>query len=83
MTTAIDLGRIQRRLAAYEAFQRGASIAEASRAHSVETYEVEDAIRMQWESGVQDLADAIADKLGKTSPAEIEKIVDWLKRTML
>ncbi len=79
----IDLGRMQRRLAAYETFQRGASFEDASRAHDIETHELEDVIRMQWDSGVQDLAEAIAVNLGKTSPAEIEKITGWLKQTML
>ena len=79
----LNVERMQTRQAAFEAFQRGASMKEACRLHSIEMHELENMIRLQFESNVEDLAGAIAVELGRTLPAEIQAIVAWLRTSMI
>lgn len=80
---SLDIELMQRRLAAFEAFQQGASIDDASRSHGIGAPELEGMIRLQFESNVSDLAGAIAVELGRTQPAEIQEIEAWLRRSMI
>lgn len=80
---AVVNAAVDRRQAAFKAFQHGASVKEACARHAVEQRELEDMIRLQFDLNVDALARAIAIKLRKTKPAEIEKIVAWLRQSMI
>lgn len=81
--TSLTLARMQRRQAAFEAFQQGASMEEACNKHAIEQHELEDMVRLRFELNVEELAGAIAVEIKRTQPAEIQRIADWLRRTMI
>lgn len=82
-THPVDLARLHKRRLAFEAFQDGASLEDACRMHGVETREVEDLIRLGFELNLDDLSDWLGRELGRTSPADIARIREWLLTTMI
>lgn len=51
--------------------------------HAIEQHELEDMLRLQFELTVEELASAIAVRLERTQPFEVQRIAGWLRNTMI
>lgn len=79
----LNLERMQRTQAALESFKQGVSMEVACSMHAIEQHELEDMLRLQFELSVEELAGAIAIKLERTQPFEVQRIADWLRNTLI
>jgi len=80
---SIDFERLQRQQLAFDAFRAGSTLKQACNDNGVELHEVESLIRLRMEENVRDLAGWIGEQLERTLPAELQKIEDWLRTTMI